>query len=181
MGKYLRPRTILSALSPLLCVAAVALWARSYAHQDIGAWVRAVDGPGRGRTLFAVEARLSRGRLWVVVGRFRADSTDFTAGLHWRQESAGSWTDPEVTPVWSFLTIGYGRSDDPIAQYGEFQLPWPLLVLISGVFSTIAIKATLARYRRSRRASRGLCPSCGYDLRATAGRCPECGNASAEC
>ena len=29
--------------------------------------------------------------------------------------------------------------------------------------------------RRSRRLSGGLCPDCGYDLRATSGRCPECG------
>src|SRR5256885_3927732 len=45
--------TILSALSLLLCVADVALWARSYAHQDVASWARAVDRPWHGRTLFA--------------------------------------------------------------------------------------------------------------------------------
>ena len=48
-------------------------------------------------------------------------------------------------------------------------------LLFNCLLLPVAIVATLRHRRVASRAERGLCPSCGYDLRATPGRCPECG------
>jgi hypothetical protein len=55
-----------------------------------------------------------------------------------------------------------------------FHTPAWLLVLITAI-----VPAWWAYSRRRNQAARarerGLCPSCGYDLRASPERCPECG------
>lgn len=70
------------------------------------------------------------------------------------------------------LGIGGGMAPSG-ARYVNipYWLPAGLFVL----WPAIVIPGVLRR----RRASRGLCPTCGYDLRASPDRCPECGTARA--
>ena len=60
-------------------------------------------------------------------------------------------------------------------RYVDVTFPLWLVVLLASVLPVV----WELRYRRGRRRrarlSKGLCSSCGYDLRATPQRCPECG------
>ena len=60
-------------------------------------------------------------------------------------------------------------------HHWELALPAWLLVALTLPLPAWRTRGVLRDRRRRRRARRGLCPSCGYDLRATPGRCPECG------
>jgi hypothetical protein len=51
-------------------------------------------------------------------------------------------------------------------------LPHWLLMLF---FSLMPVQAWMTRWRDKRRKQRGLCATCGYDLRGSIDRCPECG------
>jgi hypothetical protein len=48
---------------------------------------------------------------------------------------------------------------------------WTIIVL-TAILPACSLRG---RWRRSSRRQRGLCPTCGYDLRASKDRCPECG------
>jgi hypothetical protein len=57
---------------------------------------------------------------------------------------------------------------------------WLIVVPYWSLIFVTAVLPTLSLYRvrkARRRAAKGLCRRCGYDLRASTGRCPECGTA----
>jgi hypothetical protein len=53
------------------------------------------------------------------------------------------------------------------------------LWVIAAPFAVLPAVSAGAWLRRRHRVVRGLCLTCGFDLRATPQRCPECGTAAA--
>lgn len=72
------------------------------------------------------------------------------------------------------MPVSYGYSPLPSESYYAMTFPMWLLMLPAIVLVPVAWLASWLR--RARRARRGLCRACGYDLTANAsGICPECG------
>ena len=60
----------------------------------------------------------------------------------------------------------------PFRRWAAITLRHAYLLAVLGV---LPVGRLTGGVRRSARKTRGLCATCGYDLRATPGRCPECG------
>ena len=158
-----RVLNLLTALSLLLCVAAVALWIRSYYRSD-----------GFGYAQRCSEAE-RRSDYWVYSTRGRMTFITALLGL----------PDKEIGPFWNS-----GLPDDPyrMEETGFYLLGWnleqyPSYATVSAPHWALAMllgvapaAAALTHFRRIRRQTRDRCRSCGYDLRATPERCPECGS-----
>ena len=181
----------LTALSLLLCVAAAALWIRSFWVADLltdffyrprgdhllRVWplVRSE----RGGVSFRVKTSHCAGPAMPYPSdRRQADPArrypvfqplpaNYPAGVpgrvrHWRREGAG----------FQFAHIDYeGDTDTNVTMP---HATWLVLFLVVPA----ARLRRLMSDRAAARAGLALCPACGYDLRATPGRCPECGTAA---
>lgn len=176
-----------SLLSLVLCVATLALWARSYGTND---WLNQ-DGLDRRRTVYSACGRIMY---------FEQDDSAMTEmGLlpHWRGP-APRWrytaiTDP-VRPDTGDATwlnrLGIAVEWHKRGTIYTLYSPRPVLVArtllilphwLPACFFTLLpswrlFASVRVRLRRIRAAVRGLCPTCGYDLRASKDRCPECGS-----
>ena len=86
---------------------------------------------------------------------------------------------------WSYGVGGVavsGVSNVMTAQAGTLWTRQIWFVTPHSVAAALTLMLPLLRlwrwWTRRGRASHGLCPKCGYDLRATPERCPECGTAA---
>jgi hypothetical protein len=76
---------------------------------------------------------------------------------------------------WNAFGFGWKSHADSIIRTWQFAVPhWFLVLLLAAMPAWWVLRWRRERESR-RRAERGLCLHCGYDLRATPQRCPECG------
>jgi hypothetical protein len=158
---------VVAILSLLLCVATLALLVN-------------VNAPAR---LFSAEKYsgvLGETSMRIIHVTYFAGRVELAADIDRRPTEFG----PELNMGWQFEFAKVYTT--PPWHRGHFYHQgnlWTATILfpiwrLSAALSIIP----LARYglviRERRRAAKGLCASCGYDLRATPDRCPECGRAA---
>jgi hypothetical protein len=186
-----RVLNLLNALSLLLCVAVVALWVRS-------AWVpglflhRTLDE--KGRRTGDVSAWTWRGSLVVQVGRLEEpqagrDAVEEPAPgpaefTRWARNAPYVPLDPAAARFAGFGLASYGYTFGPsVGAYRPWvvnnrvvMVPWYAVVLFTAAGPLLRLRSALTARRR---AKRGWCARCGYDLTGNeSGACPECGGAA---
>lgn len=161
----------LTALSSLLCLATAGLWVRSYFLADGWCYV----GPNQRAAIFVLVGEpdtldVAWDRYpWSSLARMWPDVTHQTD----RTPSLGSdISGGMVLAGIRFGLAGFGFGRDRSLSW--VRLPLSLTTLLLAVLPACRWR----RRRAARRALRGLCASCSYDLTGNiTGVCPECGTA----
>jgi len=182
--------SLLTALSLLLCVAAVALLVLTFVRPFVHTFTR-------NRPLFN---EVPEGRVRYEL-RFEAGGTTLQAVPDLETRAFSIFKDqgpmvkprefrPDTASTLSFVvfnvtrgtgTLYYGLElTGPLVQagvpYRKIEISYFFLAAISLALPGARLVARAARLTlETDRRDAGLCPKCGYDLRATPGRCPECG------
>jgi hypothetical protein len=197
-----RAFTVLASVSAIICLASLALWVRGWITGDIYT-LRASDvvdvtpaapmiGPdqvwrrqwslhgGAGRVALVrreIQEQNVSPRGWTTVPPRDAvpdlnvvagtsDYSRWAGGFSYFHRAKQPFSRPPVSGwYWGFLVV---------------VVPWWAIALVTALAPAAWVRQWRVRRVRRRRAARGQCVRCGYDLRATPGACPECGyNAAA--
>ena len=168
--------TILSALSLLLFVAVCVVWVWSYVqtpgvvHQRPGR--TSFIGAYRGRIIFETAGRIDTPAWPGVAGMAAGLQLDAPRSEKLVIDAPG--VAPGITSAALMGFQHYARRSLIVPTAGSVTtIP---LWFIAAVLATPQAVLWGMRFRGRDRGRRGLCPSCGYDLRATPEQCPECGH-----
>ncbi len=194
--------TLLSILSLALCLAACAIWVRSY-HASEFALLDRTDDVRRlwlRRELFVERGEVRLGRARISQQACSRDETMSGWPTGWRHGIVSKGYPPLLDPWYALQgrstnwytfagqappsgahCLGFGRyvatyrmPSRQVEQYRFWVVPlWLVAATFAIAPATVVRRWALARRRRRR----GFCSTCGYDLRATPDRCPECGTA----
>jgi hypothetical protein len=167
-----------AALSLLLSLATIVLWARSYWWRDL--WLSKHDCQQR-----SISSNCGEFTFQDVGFPYpmRTGVRDVFSMPAYAAASAAR-EHPTSDRRFSFLGIAVYRGDAREGMWFAGEPPFPYTAVsiphwITAVVLAIppALWLLLARRLRQRRRAlaAGLCPRCGYDLRATPQQCPECG------
>jgi hypothetical protein len=185
-----RLRIILNLTCLSICALLAACWARSrWVHDtvarsrvdDVAAYHMTVLYSGSGVLRIRHDNHVFADPVSALVLKQKAARISY---WDWQSLSPTSWSGggfgPDARPrfdLWRRSVQQYGG----VTTSTGFALPyWAAVVLVILPLALSASRVVMRSLRdvlRRRRASRGMCPACGYDLRATppGGRCPECG------
>jgi hypothetical protein len=165
--------TTASVLSLALCLATVALWARSYWHLDV------------------VDLFPSSQHWWSFTsarGRIEIQQTGASAP-YWTTGSSTRFMSGELAQLWYSMGpfqwraagFGYGSKVVPSGSgtakltAHAYLVPHAFPAIVFAAVPTFWLRGVLRNRVRKARLAAGRCAACGYDLRASAGNCPECG------
>jgi len=190
---------ITTALSLALCIAICALWIRSYYRSDAVRYRKAIDHEE------PMHARVSvlysgAGAVQFGVGTSLHYMPRETSPPYWWSYSCED--DPEqpsqtpITTGWKHSIAGFGllsdrKSGPPMSNLPlvghlfvptgfqwtrDFAAVWVPHWSLALLFAMLPARRMQLWLRSRRRKARGLCLSCGYDLRGGSQQCPECGS-----
>ena len=149
--------TVATTASVIFLVASIGMWIRSCRTQDH--FIRYYPGG----SLF-VESDGCSILIWHDPNPFKAKLLGYPG---WTYER---WSVRRSNELWGHFDVTVDRRGGI-----SLRIPYWFICIVFCVVPTAVLLTFRARRRASRR-QRGLCASCGYDLRASTERCPECGS-----
>jgi hypothetical protein len=194
---------LLSVLCLLLCIAAIAMWVRSYYRIDSVIHFMPRDEQKtmwidhhtmvtiRSGPVYEADSRRGELRLLYLVNDgsyYRCEASRWTS---YRFEDEELLRDMPPAPWIPQTRVGFAIEHQPVSglpynlppgtvptlptayTIHAIYTPWWLWV---GVFAVLPGRRAIQMARAKRRRRKGRCERCGYDMRATPDRCPECGN-----